>query len=266
MRLSRRQYGQSAAFTAFSEAQSYTWTPNSKNKQQVTLALQYYLASLGFLLQKEITLESSTAFCCLVYCRVVRMFASLSCTKRKDSSMTMPESKLQCCIEGGLDRGGALCPVNCHPVPGNHWVIEHPPHHHHHHHPTIPTPKQESFHNGPWWVWVPLQLSLPLATFSFTYFPPLFPLITPAAGAESPCSPLLSALTPNSQTASPTEQSERRGSSRRAEGRLLRFLFACLKEMKLAGRLVYIRGQLVTDNALIWREIDPGHRILDEIS
>lgn len=36
--------------------------------------------------------------------------------------------------------------------------------------------------------------------------------------------------------------------------------------MKLAGPLVYIRGQLVTDNALIWREIDPGHRILDEIS
>lgn len=113
---------------------------------------------------------------------------------------------------------------------------------------------------------LPVQLFLPPATFSFTYFPPFSPLITPAAGAESPCSPLLSALTPNSQTASRTEQSEQRGSSRRAEERLLRFVFACLKQMKLAGRLVYIRGQLVTDNALIWREIDPGHRILDEIS
>lgn len=71
---------------------------------------------------------------------------------------------------------------------------------------------------------------------------------------------------PNSQTRSLTEQSGRRGGGHTAEGRLLRFLFACLRQMKLAEPLVYIRGQLVTDNALICREIDPGQGILDEMS
>lgn len=35
-------------------------------------------------------------------------------------------------------------------------------------------------------------------------------------------------------------------------------LFVCLKQMKPAGAPAYIRGHLVTDNTLIWREIDPG--------
>lgn len=122
-----------------------------------------------------------------------------------------------------------------------------------------------------WWMCLPVQRSLPLPPgpcpfFSFRHFLPFLLLITPGAWAESPCSPLLSALTPNNQTQSLTEQSGQWGGGHRAEGRVLRFLFACLKQMKLAGPLVYIRGQLVTDNALIWREIDPGHRILDEIS
>lgn len=44
------------------------------------------------------------------------------------------------------------------------------------------------------------------------------------------------------------------------------FLFVCRKQMKPAGALTYIRGHLVADNVLIWREIDPGRWICNKIS
>ena len=48
--------------------------------------------------------------------------------------------------------------------------------------------------------------------------------------------------------------------------RVFSLLFVSLKQMKPAGALAYIRRQLVSDNALIWREIDPGPWLCDRIS
>lgn len=62
-------------------------------------------------------------------------------------------------------------------------------------------------------------------------------------------------LSPNKEN---TESDTAIGQSQQNTERVFSLLFVCLKQMKPAGALAYIRGQLVADNALIWREIDPG--------